>query len=96
MTTTQAYSTKADKYDKYRWSYAPEAIQTIFNTTGITTSSVVADIGAGTGIMTREFIGKVGQIFAVEPNLEMRALAAKNLAKIPSCQVVRLNQASLW
>lgn len=56
--------------------------------TGITAESVVVDIGAGTGILTREFIGKVKQVFAVEPNPEMRAIAAREFVKYPSCEVV--------
>jgi len=83
-----AFSTKAENYARYRWSYAPKAIRTIFEVTGITAESVVADIGAGTGILTREFIGKVKQIFTVEPNPEMRAIAAREFAKYPSCEVV--------
>lgn len=31
----------------------------------------MADIGAGTGILTKEFIGRVKQIYAIEPNREM-------------------------
>lgn len=38
--------------------------------------------------MTREFVGKVKQIFAVEPNPEMRAIAARELGGFPSCQVL--------
>ena len=68
MDSTQVYSSKAEKYARYRWAYATEAIQTIFEVTGITAEFVVVDIGAGTGILTREFIGKVKQVFAVEPN----------------------------
>ncbi len=88
MNTTQVYSSKAEKYARYRWSYAPEAIQTILDVTGITAESVVADIGAGTGILTQEFVGQVKRIFAVEPNPEMRAIATRKLAQYPSCQVV--------
>ena len=75
MDPVDVFSSKADIYAKYRWSYAPEAIQTIFDHTGISQESCIADIGAGTGILTREFIGKVKYIFAVEPNLEMRDIA---------------------
>lgn len=88
MNSTQVYSSKAEKYGRYRWSYAPEAIQTILDRTGITTDSVVADIGAGTGILTREFIGKVKCIFAIEPNPEMRAISAKEFAQYPSCKII--------
>jgi ubiquinone/menaquinone biosynthesis C-methylase UbiE len=88
MDPIEIFSSKAEIYAKYRWGYAPEAIQTIFDLTGISQESCVADIGAGTGILTREFIGKVKQVFAVEPNPEMRAIADRQFAAMPSCRVI--------
>ena len=82
MDPTEVFSSKAEKYARYRWGYAPEAIQTIFDRAGITQESTVADIGAGTGILTREFVGRVGQIFAVEPNPEMRAILTRQLGRL--------------
>ena len=82
------FSSKAAKYTRYRWDYAPEAIQTLFEVTQVSRRSVVADIGAGTGILTRHFLGKVGRIYAVEPNAEMRRLAAQELGADPSCHIV--------
>jgi ubiquinone/menaquinone biosynthesis C-methylase UbiE len=46
-------------------------------------SSLVADIGAGTGILSRHFAGKVGHLYAIEPNSEMRALMENHLASLP-------------
>lgn len=88
MEPTGVFSSKAEKYAKYRWDYAQQAIQMIFDITGISLHSSVADIGAGTGILTKHFIGKVGQVFAVEPNEAMRQLAGKMLASHPSCHIV--------
>jgi precorrin-6B methylase 2 len=81
------FTSKAEIYDKYSWRYAHKAIQTIFDHTRITQASHVADIGAGTGILTKEFIGKVKQIIAVEPNPEMRAIATRELGRFSTCQV---------
>ncbi len=50
--------------------------------------SVVADIGAGTGILTQHFIDKVCLVYAVEPDAGMRRLAEETLGKYPSCRVV--------
>jgi SAM-dependent methyltransferase len=86
--TTDVFTGKAAHYAKYRWDYAPEAIQAIFDVTGISEQSVVADIGAGTGILTRHFIGQVKQIWAVEPNADMRHIAADTLGGYPSCHIV--------
>jgi SAM-dependent methyltransferase len=88
MDIIDVFSSKAERYAQYRWGYAPESVQAIFDQTGITEESCIADIGAGTGILTREFIGKVRLIFAVEPNPEMRAIAVRDLERYPSCQVI--------
>jgi SAM-dependent methyltransferase len=87
-TQINVFASKAEIYAKYRWRYAPEAIHAIFDHTRITPASAVADIGAGTGILTREFVGKVKKIFAVEPNPEMRSIAARELGQYPTCNVI--------
>ena len=86
--TKTVYSQKAERYARYRWDYAPMAVETIFNLAQLNEHSSVADIGAGTGIFTRHFTGRVGQVFAVEPNAEMRAMAEKELAGCAACQVI--------
>ena len=88
MEPGDVFSTKAKKYAKYRWRYAPLAIRTIFDVTRITAEWRVADIGAGTGILTREFAGKVRQVVAVEPNADMRRIARRELEPYPECQVL--------
>lgn len=83
-----AYTKKAEKYARYRWDYAPEAIQAIYDCTGLGKSSSLADIGAGTGILTRHFAGYLRQVYAVEPNPEMRRAAQALLVRIPGCVVL--------
>jgi SAM-dependent methyltransferase len=85
--TRHVYATKAEKYARYRWDYAPAAIQRLWEITGLNSQATVADVGAGTGILTRHFAGRVRRVCAFEPNLEMRALAAVNLAASPGCLV---------
>jgi SAM-dependent methyltransferase len=87
MNPKTLYSTKAKKYARYRWDYAPEAIRAIWETAGLSAASTVADIGAGTGILTRHFAGKVGLVFAIEPNAEMRQIAERSLFGKPACKV---------
>lgn len=88
MDTTHVYSSKAAKYARYRWDYAPEAIQTILDVTGVADGSSIADIGAGTGILTRHLVGSAGCVYAVEPNEEMRRVAARELGPHPACRVI--------
>jgi len=79
MDTVSIWSSKAEKYAKYRWGYAPQAIQAILDITNISCESTLADIGSGTGILTKHFLGKVKIIFAIEPNPQMRQIAIKAL-----------------
>ncbi len=87
METIEVFSSKAEKYARHRWDYE-QAVQTILDVTQASHQSFVADIGAGTGILTKHFVGKVNQVFAVEPNAEMRQMAIKALEPYPSCHVV--------
>ncbi len=80
MEPVAIFSSKAEKYARYRWDYAPEAIRRIFELTRIGSQTVVADIGAGTGILTRHFTGHCRMVYAVEPNGPMRALLERELA----------------
>lgn len=76
LATVQNFCGKENGYARYRWDYAPAAIAWIIETAGLTPNSTVADIGAGTGMLAAHFLGRVGQVFAVDPNAEMRQAAS--------------------
>ena len=88
MDTKTVYSTKAEKYAKYRWDYAPQAIEAIVRITEMSIKWTLADIGAGTGILTRHFIDKVARIYAVEPNPALRQILTKGMEASPSVLVL--------
>ena len=87
MDGTEIFSAKARKYAIYRWDYAPKAIERIFEVTGIGLNSTIADIGAGTGILTRHFAGRCGRLYAVEPNSAMRAFIEPHLRTQTGCVI---------
>jgi 16S rRNA A1518/A1519 N6-dimethyltransferase RsmA/KsgA/DIM1 with predicted DNA glycosylase/AP lyase activity len=82
------FSSKAEKYARYRWDYAQQAIHTILDKTQPTSDTLLLDVGAGTGILTRHFTGIAGRVLALEPNPEMRRLAARGMPAVPSAWVV--------
>lgn len=82
------YDTKAGKYAKYRWDYDPAAITTICATVGVSRQTVVADMGAGTGILTRHFVGKAKMVYAVEPGREMRAVLERVFSGNRFCRII--------
>lgn len=77
--STQRFSDRVENYVRYRPSYPVALIQCLQDKANLNRSCVVADIGAGTGILTALLLPVTGQLHAVEPNAEMRAAAARDL-----------------
>lgn len=65
---------KAMQYGKFRLPYSSEASKYVIDKANVS-QGVVADIGAGTGLLTQHFIGNVKKVFLIEPEIEMRNLA---------------------
>jgi SAM-dependent methyltransferase len=87
--TTHAFDGKAEVYAQYRPDYAPRAIAAIVAIAGLDKTTAIADLGAGTGMLTRHFLAYVGRIFAIEPNDEMRTLARSSLGQSESLRLMR-------
>jgi len=88
MNAVDRYSEKAVTYARCRWDYAAEAIQALVTECGLSEHSIVADIGSGTGMVTRHLVDRVQTVFAVEPNADMRNLATEALHAHGSYQSV--------
>lgn len=84
MDNTQKFSGKADVYQKARPNYAQALLDFIAQKWQIGEGSLVADIGSGTGILTRQLLGLGAKVFAVEPNADMRAKAEDLLGGDPN------------
>lgn len=87
LSPTAAFSTKAERYARFRWDYAPQAAQALAELAGLGPQSAVLDAGAGTGIFTRRLAGRAGLVIALEPNHAMRRMAARLLAGLPGLRV---------
>lgn len=77
---TTRFDGKGEIYAKARPKYAPELFEYMKNTLHIAPGSVFADIGSGTGIFTRQLLDIGCEVFAVEPNADMRARAERRLS----------------
>jgi SAM-dependent methyltransferase len=69
---TQRFSNRVDNYVKYRPSYPKEIILFLAEEIGFTKNFVIADIGSGTGILSKIFLKNGNTVFGVEPNAPMR------------------------
>jgi len=84
MDNTKKFSGKADVYQKARPNYAQALLDFIAQKWQIGEGSLVADIGSGTGIFTRQLLGLRAKVYAVEPNADMRAKAEELLGSNPN------------
>jgi ubiquinone/menaquinone biosynthesis C-methylase UbiE len=80
---TQRFSTRVENYVRYRPGYPREIIELLTKECGLTRSSVIADIGSGTGMLTRLFLENGNSVFGVEPNPDMRQAGEEYLAEFP-------------
>jgi SAM-dependent methyltransferase len=69
------FSDRVDDYVRYRPGYPEAAVRLLVAKAGLAETSVVADVGSGTGIFTRLLLGTGASVFAVEPNDAMRGAA---------------------
>ena len=84
MDPTQRFSSRVENYIKYRPGYPAAIVDLLRNCCGMSTRSVIADVGSGTGILTELLLKNGNQVFAVEPNQEMRQAAEQHLNGIPN------------
>ena len=75
MHPTKRFSDRVEEYVKYRPHYPQAVFDLLEKEIGLNASSVVADIGSGTGISSELFVENGLTVYAVEPNKEMREAA---------------------
>jgi SAM-dependent methyltransferase len=86
---TERFSDRVENYVKYRPGYPPEVLQLFRDEMGLTNDSVIADIGAGTGISTRMFLENGNRVIAIEPNDAMRTAADEFLGSFANYKSVK-------
>jgi SAM-dependent methyltransferase len=77
-------SVNATDYDELRPTYAPEAIRWVSERARLGPGTLVVDLAAGTGQLSRRFVGLGVRVVAVEPAANMRAVLATNLPDVTS------------
>lgn len=75
--TVERFDGRAADYDLYRERYdAHEILAPLRDWCGLAPEWLVADVGAGTGMLSDVFLANGNRVIAVEPNAEMRAACA--------------------
>ncbi len=82
--SVERFSNRVENYVKYRPSYPTDVLEVFRDEMGLTPSSVLADVGSGTGISSKLFLDNGNVVYGVEPNAKMREAAAEFLAAYPN------------
>ncbi|TKJ18056.1 MAG: SAM-dependent methyltransferase [Promethearchaeota archaeon Loki_b32] len=75
------FSTRVENYIKYRPSYPQEIISFLKEKQILSSDSVIADIGSGTGILSELFLKEGNHVYGIEPNIDMRNAGETQLSK---------------
>jgi len=78
--STTRFSDRVENYVRYRPAYPLALIDSLIANCALDQSSIIADIGSGTGMFSRELLDKQLPVIAVEPNLQMRQAAESILS----------------
>jgi SAM-dependent methyltransferase len=76
--TVERFDGRAADYDLYRERYdANEILAPLRDWCGLTPEWLIADVGAGTGMLSDVFLANGNRVIAIEPNADMRAACAQ-------------------
>jgi SAM-dependent methyltransferase len=81
QSSTTRFSNRVENYAKYRPGYPPEVFELLKRECGMFRHTYIADVGSGTGILSRYFAEMGNIVLGIEPNKEMREYAERDLAK---------------
>lgn len=81
---TERFTDTVEDYVKFRPSYPKEIIDFLVHTCHLNKNHIIADIGSGTGFLTKLFLDFGNITYGVEPNNGMRAAGEKYLIDYPN------------
>lgn len=73
--SVERFSSRVENYIKYRPGYPIEILDLLKSECGLTSSSIVADVGSGTGKLSELFLKNGNVVLGIEPNVGMRKAA---------------------
>ncbi len=69
----ERFSNRTADYVRYRPGYPREVLDLLHTWCNLTPDHTIADIGSGTGLLSKLFLDHGNRVYGVEPNPEMRA-----------------------
>ncbi len=89
---TRRFDERASDYDLGRIGYPPTIADALREACSLAVGSVIAELGCGTGKLSRRIVGRGWKVIGVDPSQPMLDLAKENLASYPDFET-RLGRA---
>lgn len=80
---TKRFTIRVENYVRYRPGYPAALLHFLAQQYGLTPTSVIADVGSGTGLLSKLFLDHGNPVYGVEPNEAMRLAGEQFLAVYP-------------
>lgn len=69
----ERFTSRVDAYREFRPRYPAAVLQLLQEQCGLTPASILADLGAGTGLLAELFLAHGNSVLAIEPNRAMQS-----------------------
>jgi ubiquinone/menaquinone biosynthesis C-methylase UbiE len=87
MSQAERFTGRVENYERYRLRYPAAVLETLVARCGLRREYLVADVGAGTGMLTELFLEYGNAVVAIEPNDEMRGVCERLASLWPGLTV---------
>ncbi|MGO8718267.1 MAG: class I SAM-dependent methyltransferase [Acidobacteriaceae bacterium] len=84
----ERFTGRVDAYREFRPRYPAAVLQLLQEQCGLTPASILADIGAGTGLLAELFLAHGNSVLAVEPNRAMRTACEDLRLRYPKLKCI--------
>ncbi len=81
--STKRFSNRVEDYARYRPGYPQAILEPLREECGLAPECRIADVGSGTGLLSRVFLDDGETVYGIEPNAEMRAAGERSLRGYP-------------
>lgn len=85
---TNRFTGRVESYRRYRPGYPPAIVDLLRRECRLSPNATIADVAAGTGLLTEIFLAAGFTVTAIEPNDEMRAACAELEGTYPDLRCV--------
>lgn len=79
----QRFSNRVEDYVRYRPGYPAGVLGFLADNCGLHNKHIIADVGSGTGLLSKLFLDNGNHVYGVEPNAEMYAAGEEFLRHYP-------------